>query len=374
MSKIRREYLDLNLGDIGTPLPTEKFRFDSQNTFDQIIAKIESDILGPMAKKKNDEVQKQKKALEDKIKEVSTNGEKTGDKFDSSLYAVCKKIPFDDYYDTKKIVQNREELKNLHGKVPYQVFNLMPNYKSSKEHQKHVQYVIGRVASINDFGGYNMRAFRILLLEGKSFTWTPIVNDLFITCSLAFGKILNNEDKLVDKSTLFFPIMLVMDKGCLVDKDNQDVPHAFTVPTMDEKTYKELYKDLTAQNANAKGTCVFPNSEALTYPSVTFRELVILADIIGMNIYKLKTPEGFDLVTDNHYIYYFSFKNDNHLSEKIKTFNNANKGTDFNIIPVEIKWARKDSPFKSKSQSGGKYYEKYIKYKTKYMLLKKLNI
>jgi hypothetical protein len=361
MASIKRQYLDLNLGNIGELLPQEKFRFDSQKTYDIIIEKIQTEILKQMSAKTDPIVVKQTSELQKKIMDVTNNKKlKIGDEFDNALYDVCKKIPFDDNYNTKT---------GLMGKIPHQIFNLIPNYKSESNNNEHAQYVVGRVASIHNIGGYDIKGFKILLLGGKSFIWTPIVNDLFITCSLAFAKILNRPENLINQTTLFFPIMLVMDKACLEDKS--EVPLAFSQSNISANTYNSMYKDLKAQNPNVNATCVFPNTPSLPFPSVTFRELVILGDIIGMNIYKLKTPPSLNLVTDNHFLYYFSFKNDVQLGAKIIEFNTKNKGTGFELIKVKINWARKDSPFKE-NQTGGKYYEKYMKYKNKYMLLKKI--
>lgn len=368
MAAIKREYLDLPLGNIGDRLPKE-FRFDSKQTYDEIIKKIESDILKPMQKKTDEKNKEQSAKLNESINKWK-EGNKIGDNFDNSLYAVCKNIPFDDNY-LNKISATSDKPEE---QIPYQIFNLIPNYVSNndKNINKRAQYVIGRISSIKDFGGYNMRAFRSLYLQGKSFDWTPSVNDLFITCSLAYAKkILNsNQNMLLNNKNLLFPIMLIMDKRCLTpDPDDKDIPAAFKKIKMDAATYTETFKDV--KDAEAK--CIFPsvqNIPQLPFPSITFRELVILTDIIGMNVYKLKTPTGLDLVTDEHYVYYFSFKDDKQLAKQIEDFNNANSSQGYKIIPVQVNWARKDSQYR---QKGGKYYEKYMNYKTKYMLLKKIS-
>ncbi len=381
-----REYLDLKLGKIGEQLPND-FKFASQKTMDTIIGKIKSDMLGNNWVGQNTDEKKGK--LESVIKNVSEDkGNDNEEIFYKNLTKLCIKIPFDDKY--------KEKEKGT-GTVPYQIYNLAPEFKTKNkkdntEKTKQIQYIIGRVDSISNFSGYKLKMFKTLFLAGDTFQWTPFVNDLFITCSYAYAKfhqIKKTQETTDGKTTesindndknLIFPIMLVMAKSCVTEApyecsennvdDCVEHPQVFLKSTIDTKTLEEVMQ--TQKNSGTEHphrTCVFSgiSDNINKHPSVTFRELVILADILGMDVYKLKTPDTFDLNTDKFYIYYFSLpKKDGNFQKLIDAFNTANSGQGFRLVKIQIKWAR------TARQSGGDY-EKYLEYKQKYVVLKKIS-
>ncbi len=397
----KREYLGLNLGKIGDDLPKD-FTFESKNTMNTILGVVEKDIINIMEGKKD--VEKKKDKLKDKVKEVkNAMGDNKADKTDKTkwndfyknLSKVCISIPFDDEYDKKNSIKATDTNMN---DMPHQIFNLVPKFttkKGDKEKKKRAQYIIGRVASITKFSNYNLKFLKVLYLEGpKSFVWTPFVNDLFVTCSYAYAKFhqIKKYDtaESTNENNLVFPIMLVMEKGCVnvekcnTEESNEEIPEdcmkfpdAFlnaTTTTEKLKTRQSNYRD---KNITApESTCVFQpiTDNSKEFPSVTFRELVILADILGMDVYQLITPDDFGLNTDQLYIYYFSIplkdKEIENFQKSIKNFNdnNNNKEQGFSLKKIKIEWARTNR----KQQSGGDY-EKYLEYKQKYVVLKKIS-
>jgi hypothetical protein len=373
-----REYLGLELGKIGEPLPKD-FKFASQKTMNAIIGKINSDMLGK--KWVGNQTNKKKVKLEGVIDKVP-NENNDEQKFYKNLTNLCIKIPFDDNYHQKE---------KGNGTVPHQIYNLAPTFttksKDNKEKLKQVQYIIGRVDSISNFNGYTLKKFRTLFLNGATFHWTPFVNDLFITCSYAYAKFHQFKNPEIaatstNNNTLIFPIMLVMAKSCVTEAQTEDCvgesedcvehPQVFLKSTIDTDTLNKVMKiQEESGTKDPDKTCVFSgiSDNKTKYPSVTFRELVILADILGMDVYKLKTPKSFDLNTDDFYIYYFSLptKDKESFQKSINEFNNNqdNKNAGFRLIKIQIKWAR------TANQSGG-YYNEYMEYKQKYMVLKKI--
>jgi hypothetical protein len=173
-----------------------------------------------------------------------------------------------------------------------------------------------------------------------------------------------------------------MNSDCNTEESNEEIPEdcmkfpdAFlnaTTTTEKLKTRQSNYRD---KNITApESTCVFqPISDNYKeFPSVTFRELVILADILGMDVYQLITPDDFGLNTDQLYIYYFSIplkdKEIENFQKSIKNFNDNNIEKGFSLKKIKIEWARTNR----KQQSGGDY-EKYLEYKQKYVVLKKIS-
>ena len=179
--------------------------------------------------------------------------------------------------------------------------------------------------------------------------------------------------------------MLVMAKSCVTEatecpndkaKAEEECvqhPQVFLKSTINNQTLNEVIKtQIQSGTEEPHRTCVFSGISDNTKknPSVTFRELVILADILGMDVYKLKTPSDFDLNTDAFYIYYFSLPTkdkDESFKAKIDKFNTDNITQGFKLTKIQIKWARTNPD----RQKGGDY-EKYLEYKQKYLILKKI--
>ena len=291
----KREYLGLELGKIGDPLP-EKYYFDSPLTMKTIIQVVEKDIIqNEKTKKDNQKNITLKKAVTD-VKEHMKNNPDS--KFYENLDKICIKIPFDDAYVGKS---------RGFGDLPYQIYNLTPTFETTKT--KRAQYIIGRINSIQHFGGYTLKSFKSLFLGGETFQWTPYVNDLFITCSYAYAKFLQIKNQNKGKK-LVFPIMLVMAKKCVEgikdDCNNNNCsrdPKFFSQSTITTKELKNMIHNLKADgNQDPQRSCVYQpisdNKDPTVFPSITFRELVILADIFGMNVYRLESPDNYGLKSD----------------------------------------------------------------------------
>jgi hypothetical protein len=184
---------------------------------------------------------------------------------------------------------------------------------------------------------------------------------------------------------LKFPIMLILNKNCVgqhvqTDKKPYNITEIFDNRIYDRQHYKHGLSNLRNKSHAFSGkspenSCIFPplTDDPNFYPSVTFRELVILGDIFGMHVYHLLTPSFvINKETDNLDFYYFSLKDMG--TKLIEDFNEKNKkiiGADgkqlYQLKKVEIKWARNNG------QKHDTTHNKYMKYKTKYMLLKKIN-
>ena len=380
----KREYLGLELGKIGDLLP-ENYRFDSPYTMNRIIEVVEKDIIqNEKTKKDNPKIKRLITAVTD-VKEHMKNIPNYN--FYENLDKICIKIPFDDAYAGKP---------RGFGDLPYQIYNLTPTFtttkpKSTTTKQKSAQYIIGRINSIQNFGGYTLKPFKSLYLEGATFQWTPFVNDLFITCSYAYAKFLQIKNQGKGKN-LVFPIMLVMAKNCVegITKDCNDNhnnnndnnnnnncsrdPKFFSQSTITTEELKGMIHNLkTVGNQDPQRSCVYQpisdNKDPTVFPSITFRELVILADIFGMNVYRLESPDNYGLKSDEFYVYYFLLQEDDTpaFQTLIKGFNDSNIDQGFSLVKTQVKWAR---PNKSKQKGG--YYNKYMEYKQKYLVLKKI--
>jgi hypothetical protein len=172
--------------------------------------------------------------------------------------------------------------------------------------------------------------------------------------------------------------MLVIAKDCIESKEDCNNnncsrdPTFFSQSTITTEELKKMIQNLKAEgNQDPQRTCVYQpisnNNDPNVFPSITFRELVILADIFEMSVYRLDSPDNYGLKSDQFYVYYFSLKGDDkYIDPLIKGFNEKNNPQGFSLVKTYVKWA-----LPNKSQNGG-YYNEYMEYKQKYMVLKKI--
>ena len=363
---VKREYLDMkNLNNIGEPLP-DNFVFLGDKTLDAIKTNIQNVII----KELKDSIQnntKIKSNIENRLKNAHIT--KTSS-FDDNLYNICEALPFNDIdeKDEKKVVWN--------SPLSKEETDLMP---ITSEDDPDKQVIIGRVNTIEELFKYNMKPFKILKLNGKTFNWSRIVNDLFISCSYAYAKKIST----TNKDRLYFPIMLIIDKICFDLPDEQDIFKNLTMTKEYIDKMVSTSKRILFGKKEFKNTCIINpySTDPKDYPSVTFWEIAILADLFKMYLYRLKTPE-----TSEQTIYYFSIIDYNKLNDGalLKQFNLDNNTRGYELTKIDIEWAlktEKDTEPQLKTEKDkiveshmGGYYDKYMKYKNKYINLKNKNL
>ncbi len=257
--------------------------------------------------------------------------------------------------------------------MPHEIINLM-NKENDKDKS---QYIIGRINTINEINAYNITAFKTLFLQGQTFEWSMVVNDLFITCLYSYAKHIQNFHKTdTDKLSLYFPLMLIINKECVFYPKSLKISKDKHPPIIKKASFKkDEIEEYNKQQTEKKTTCILPiNKDDLSfYPSVTFREIMILSDILGMKMYHLETPSYEGVIGEKHLVYYFSVESDidesgklTKFGEKIKKYNETNEKNGYKLERVKIEWSIEG---KRENQKGG-YYDKYMKYKSKYLKLK----
>lgn len=379
---LRGDYLGFNeiykkekepyLGNIGEPL--KNFKFESPDMINVFKTQVNKEILAKINDKINDKKTSKDKEYLEKIRtilkaELDKPLSNDINKYDKYIYNVCKNIPFD---DNENIITNISEKTGMLNEIPYEIINLM-----NKENDDKTQYIIGRINTINELNAYNIKAFKTLFLQGKTFDWSMIVNDLFITCLYSYAKNIQNINKSnIENLSLYFPLMLIINKQCVYYPKSANIKTDKHPPIMRRASFKK--EEITEYNkvqTEKNTTCIIPiNSNDLSaYPSVTFREIMILSDILGMKMYYLETPSHEGVIGDNHLIYYFSLESDidesgklTKFGEKIKKYNETNEKNGYKLERVKIEWSIEG---KREDQKGG-YYDKYMKYKSKYLKLK----
>ena len=219
-------------------------------------------------------------------------------------------------------------------------------------------YVIGRIKTISDaeIKKYKNLVYLNLPDNNNLVPWSLAINDLFLLCGY------NNsfDDKQKCKPT--FSIMLIVDP---INKY-----------TINQKQIDlDSFRDYDKNNKNDKDNLVYihppKNSGDVKYnyrtcndkncfdhsPSVTFTEISLLTKYFNMNCYFL---EGYKhIINDKNYDLYF-FCLDNCINNTtIQEFNKKDNNIKLNIKLIRVK----ETPVQAQ--------EKYLKYKKKYLELKK---
>jgi hypothetical protein len=227
-------------------------------------------------------------------------------------------------------------------------------------------YVIGRIKTISDaeIKKYKNLVYLNLPKNNDLVPWSIAINDLFLLCGYNNSFFKTSDNKYKCKPT--FSIMLIVDpkNTSTINHEQIDLDSfrnydkndknnlVYIHPPKKSENVKYNYRTCNDEENTNKQNC-FDHS-----PSVTFTEISLLTKYFNMNCYFL---EGYKhTINNNNYDLYFFCPNN--CIKKIKKFNEKHNNIQLILVPVR------------KTHVQAHVQEKYLKYKKKYLELKKYSI
>ena len=231
-------------------------------------------------------------------------------------------------------------------------------------------YVIGRIKTISDaeIKKYKNLVYLNLPANNDLVPWSIAINDLFLLCGYN-NSFFKTDNKYKCKPT--FSIMLIVDPennatinqtqidlDSFINYDKNDKNNLVYIhPPKDSGDVKYNYRTCNDEEEDTNKQKCFDHS-----PSVTFTEISLLTKYFNMNCYFL---EGHNNKNYDLYFFYPKFcTNKTTINTTIEEFNKKNNNIQLRQVHVR----------KTLVQAQAQAQEKYLKYKKKYLELKKYSI
>ena len=234
--------------------------------------------------------------------------------------------------------------------------------------------MIGRMRTITELTEYETTMFSYLNLpeDQKDIVWSSSVNDAFILCG--YQSALNDYNSKVDMKSKPLGIQSGFTLVLVVDKEQNKDGTFLTESTIHIDSTTNKYEEKTCKaDLNCKAKHIFPPTAAYEFttpasctnitnstdktacyaslPSVTFTEIVLLTKYFNMDCYLLKH--------DSYNLYFFCIKDS--MKTAVETYNKNPESKHHQLSKVNVTVLPKGNPIKIK----------YLKYKNKYLQLKK---
>ena len=264
----------------------------------------------------------------------------------NNINNVCNTLHFNENGDNvmplklKEIIEEKDNNK------------IVPPYITELNNKKdRAMTLLGRTKILDNLTNYNINFFKLLKLSSHPYDWTPSINDLFVSCAYSEAMYY----KYDNSDNLFFYIMMVIDNEYMCHSNE-----LFSNYVVDDKLYSDTITNELCVTPYPKDYIHHKNK----WPSITFREIILLTDILQMDCYELVNlgviqPD--DNFMKNNKILFFNPKSID-ISMKIKKYNNTHPNLQIRLILFN--WT---------SNMHQVYKNKYIKYKMKYKILQSTN-